>query len=206
MEAKIIEGFLNKINSVITSKIIEEEGKIKEIHIVSDLSRNPKQIARDVESVLVSQFDIHVDYKMISVAQVEGDAGVLRDCRFRLISVENISKGNQFTAIVTLEKDGELFEGKSTGISTTHNVMRLSCEATIEAVENCCDRKSIFAIEDVTKVNVSGKDTVLTYITALVGDQEILVCGSAISTKSGIESVVKSTLDAVNRIVARLIC
>jgi len=205
MEAKIIEGFLNKINSVITSKIVEEDGKIKEIHIVSDLSRNPKQIARDVESVLVSQFDMHVDYKMISVAQVEGDAGVLRDCRFRLISVENISKGSQFTAVVTLEKDGELFEGRSTGISTTNNILRLSCEATINAVENCCDRKNIFAIEEVAKISIAGKETVLTYITALLNDQEILVCGSAISMKSGIESVVKSTLDAVNRIVARLV-
>jgi hypothetical protein len=205
MEAKIIEEYLNRINSVITSRIIEEDGKIKEVHIVSDLSRNPKQIARDVESVLVSQFDIHVDYKMISVAQVEGDAGILKASRFRLISVENISKGTLFTAVITLERDGELFEGSSTGIATTNNIMRLTCEATINAVENCCDRKNIFAIEDVTKISISGKETLLTYITALVGDQEILVCGSAINAKNGIESVVKSTLDAVNRIVARLL-
>jgi hypothetical protein len=205
MEAKIIEEYLNRINSVITSRITEDDGKIKEIHIVSDLSRNPKQIARDVESVLVSQFDIHVDYKMISVAQVEGDAGILRASRFRLISVENICKGNLFTAVITLERDGELFEGTSTGIATNHNIMRLTCEATIQAVENCCDRKNIFAIEDVTKISVSGKETLLTYITALVGDQELLVCGSAINAKNGIESVVKSTLDAVNRIVARLV-
>lgn len=205
MEAKIIEEYLNRINSVITSRITEEGGKIKEIHIVSDLSRNPKQIARDVESILVSQFDIHVDYKMISVAQVEGDAGILKASRFRLISVENICKGNLFTAVITLERDGELFEGSSTGIATTNNIMRLTCEATINAVENCCDRKNIFAIEDVTKISVSGKETQLTYITALVGDQEILVCGSAINAKNGIESVVKSTLDAVNRIVARLL-
>jgi hypothetical protein len=205
MEAKIIENYLNRISSVITSRIVEEDGKIKEVHIVSDISRNPKQIARDVESVLVSQFDIHVDYKMISVAQVEGDAGILKNCRYKLCSVESTSRGSHFSATVTLDKDGEFFEGTSSGIATSNNILRITCEAAINAVENCVGRKNIFAIEDVTKVVVSGKETVLTYVTALIGDQEILVCGSAVSAKSGGELGVKSALDAVNRIVSRLL-
>ncbi len=205
MDTKIIEGFLNRINSVITSRIVEEENQIKEIHIVSDVSRNPKQIARDVESVMVSQFDLHVDYKMISVAQIQGDASILKTSRLRVSSIENQIKANTFTSTIVLEKDGEFFEGSSSGIATANNITRVISLATIDAVENCCGLKNIFAIEEIARLVVSGKDTIIIYITAIVGDQEILVSGSAVTAKNSDELVVKSVLDAVNRIVSRLL-
>ena len=205
MDTKIIESFLNRINSVITSRIVEEEDQIKEIHIVSDTTRNPKQIARDVESIMVSQFDLNVDYKMISVAQIQGDACILKTCRLKLCSIENKSKSNTFTSTIVLEKDGEFFEGSSSGIATSNNIMRIISLATINAIESCCGLKNIFAIEEIAKLMVSGKETIVVYITALVGDQEFLVCGSAVTAKNSGELAVKSVLDAVNRIVSRLL-
>ncbi len=205
MDTKVIESFLNRISSVITSRIVEDEDQIKEIHIVSDTKRNPKQIARDVESVMVSQFDLSVDYKMISVAQIQGDASILKSCRLKLCSIENKSKQNVFTSTIILEKDGEFFEGSSSGIATANNITRIISLATLEAVESCCGLKNIFAIEEVARLVVTGKETIVTYITAIVGDQEILVCGSAVTAKNSGELAVKSVLDAVNRIVSRLL-
>lgn len=205
MDTKVIESFLNRINSVITSRIVQEENQIREIHIVSDTSRNPKQIARDVESVMVSQFDLNVDYKMISVAQIQGDALILKTTRLKLFSIENKSKPNTFTSTVVLEKDGEFFEGSSSGIATANNITRVISLATINAIENCCGLKNIFAIEEIAKLLVLGKETIVIYITAIIGDQEILVSGSAVTAKNSDELAVKSVLDAVNRIVSRFL-
>ncbi len=104
-----IEDFLMKIQSVIGSKVVmNQNGQIEEIHIVSDLRRSPKQILRDVEAVLLSQFNQAIDYKKVSIAQIKG--GVIRneqDPRIKLKSIEYSNMGNTIDVTVTLEKGNE---------------------------------------------------------------------------------------------------
>ena len=205
METKEIESFINRISSVITSRIIHEGDDIREIHVVSDLSRNPKQVTRDVESVLVSQFNLPIDYKMISVAQVEGGLSVLKDFRFRLVGVQNSFSGSICSSTVSLERDGEVFEGTATGISTANNVLRVNCLATIIAVESCCGISNIFALEEVARVHVANREVILAVVTAIMGQTEVMVSGSAISGKTPSDLAVKATLDAVNRIISKTV-
>lgn len=205
METKEIESYLNRINSVITSRIVHEGNKIKEIHVVSDLSRNPKQVTRDIESVLVSQFDLPVDYKMISIAQVDSDSKALRDLRFRLCGVQNSFSGTVYTATVSLERNGDVFEGRASGISTHNNVLRINCLAAIDAVENCCGIRNVFALEEVTKLDIANKEIIVALVTAIIANTEIMVSGSAISGRSQADLAVKATLDALNRIITKMI-
>jgi hypothetical protein len=205
METKEIESFLNRINSVITSRIIHEGDDIKEIHIVSDLTRNPKQVTRDVESILVSQFNLPIDYKMISVAQVDGCVSGFKDFRFRLVGVQNSFSGSICNSIVSLERDGEVFEGTASGISTASNILRINCLATINAVECCCGITNVFALDDVMKFHLANKEVLLAVLTAIIGSTEVMVSGSAINGKSQSDLAVKATLDAVNRIVSKAV-
>ena len=50
---------------------INPDGTISAIHIVSSTKRSPKQIVRDVESVMAADFGIKVDHRKISIARVE---------------------------------------------------------------------------------------------------------------------------------------
>ena len=123
---KSIEQFLMKIQSVIGSKVImDSNGVIEEIHIVSDLRRSPKQILRDVEAILISEFDQSVDYKKISIAQVKGDSvKTEQDPRIRLRSIEYGNCGTSIDVTVTLEKFGERYTSTQSGIKTAFNVMQ----------------------------------------------------------------------------------
>ena len=53
-------------------------GHILEVHVGALPGRNPKQIARDVESMIVAKLGMPIDHRKISVAQVDEDAGVSR--------------------------------------------------------------------------------------------------------------------------------
>lgn len=58
------------------SIVPDDKGSIMEAHIVAAMGRSPKQIARDVESMLVAKLGIPIDHRKISVAQIEEDAEI----------------------------------------------------------------------------------------------------------------------------------
>ena len=49
----------------------DEDGDIAEVHVVASTDRQPKMVARDVESVLNAELDLSVDYKKIGVVVVD---------------------------------------------------------------------------------------------------------------------------------------
>ena len=79
------QALLNQLPGIINSKIIvDEEGNLIEIHILSDTGRSPKQIVRDVQSALLANNNLKVDHKIISVAQIEGKQIGRASCRERV--------------------------------------------------------------------------------------------------------------------------
>ncbi len=204
MNIKEIENFLNKISSVICSRIVLENEEIKEIHVVSDMQKNPKQLSRDIQSILISKFNIDVDYKIISVAQIEKESSLNEDFRLKLATIEHSTNGKIFNAKVVLEKDGEYFIGISSGPHSSSNIPKLLTAAVINAVENFFGSENVFIIEDVLKVILSGKEAFITLITTFISGKETLLSGSAANGKSNDEMIVKSALDAINRILVKL--
>ena len=204
MNINEIENFINKINSVICSRIVLENEQIKEIHVVSDMQKNPKQLSRDIQSVLISKFDLDVDYKIISVAQIESEDVLGGDFRLKLNTIEHSTNGKIFKAKVVLEKNGELYEGTSSGPHSSTNIPKLLTTAVIDAVEDFYGSENIFILEDVLKVILSGKEAFVTLITAFVSGKETLLSGSAVNGKNSDEMIVKSALDAINRVLTKL--
>ena len=47
--------------------------EIREVHVLTRSNRPPKQIVRDVQTVLLTRFDRNIDYRVVSVAYVEDD-------------------------------------------------------------------------------------------------------------------------------------
>ena len=66
-----IEETLRLIPGVLSARVVGDAGDPSEIHVLAGSERHPKQIARDVESCLAAKFDLVVDHRKISVAQME---------------------------------------------------------------------------------------------------------------------------------------
>ncbi|MBC7958500.1 MAG: hypothetical protein H7X94_01425, partial [Vallitaleaceae bacterium] len=57
-----MEKAINTLSGIISSKFIcEENGQIEELHIVSYNDRGPKQVSRDVQSLLIANYDLKMD-------------------------------------------------------------------------------------------------------------------------------------------------
>ncbi|MTI69157.1 MAG: hypothetical protein FH751_02735 [Firmicutes bacterium] len=204
MDIKSIEEFLGKINSVLSSKVVVNKDKeITEIHVLSSMERSPKQISRDVKSALMSKFDLDIDYKVISIAQIDKELTKDDDSRLKLKSVETSITGKRLKVKVILEKDDKVYEGKISGPNTTFNSKRMLATATLEAIEKYLGVEEVFVFEDTSKVNLAGEDVIVTAVSFLASNKEEIYSGSSFIDVDIKESVVKSTLDAVNRRVMR---
>lgn len=110
------QNLLNKIPGVINTKVVaNEEGKPTEIHVLADLSRGPKQIVRDVQSALLASYNLSVDHKIISVAQIEDNNIGVRESRLAIESIQIYSKSGKIEACILLKKDEQLYEGIAVG-------------------------------------------------------------------------------------------
>jgi hypothetical protein len=67
-------ALLNRLPGVFAAGIrTNEDGAINEIHVLASSSRNPKQMARDIQSALLAAYNLDVDHRIISIAQLSDD-------------------------------------------------------------------------------------------------------------------------------------
>jgi hypothetical protein len=201
-----IENSLSQVAEIRAARIVSsEEGVIQEIHVLALPSKSPKQLVRDIESTIMAQFGIAIDHKKVSIAQLgresitESTDEEFNAQRARIHSVHTEASGYRAEATVTLELEGELYTGIAEGPASTTGRRRLVAQATLDAIERYVDGQFGFALEDVAIIAL-GRERVATVCVVLVtplGEQAF--SGSALSRQSENDSIVRATLDAINR-------
>lgn len=206
MQTEKIENYLLKVQSVIGCKVIlDKKDEISEVHIVSDLRRSPKQILRDIEAVMISEFDIPIDYKKVSIAQVRsGSIKLDQDPRLKLKLIEYNNNGANVAVKVALEKQDETYESELVGINTSNNFNRLVGSVVLKAVASYLDVSDVFVFEDVKFVDLANIHVVVVSITSVINGKEEVFTGTAKVIADQKEAIARATLDAVNRHVLQL--
>ncbi len=197
------EQAIKQIKSVVAARIkVNNQGEIEEVHILAGSGRAPKQIVRDVESILVAQFDVQIDHKKISVAQVEDDEdgtfAIVESTRPKLVGVTLRTVNGMADVKVELLTGDKIIEGTAQGPSSAHNKLRLFVEATLKALSPLTLDKFLF-VEDVGISQFTKHQIALVSITLITSGVEQSLTGSAVVRNDDREAVVKATLDAVNR-------
>lgn len=206
MQIEKIENYLLKVQSIIGCKVITgDNDQISEMHIVSDLRRSPKQILRDIEAVMISEFDLPIDYKKVSIAQVRsGSIKLDQDPRLKLRLIEYNNDGTNVTVKVALEKQDEVYESELVGINTANNFNRLVGGVVLNTVANYLKVSDVFVFEDVKFIELANVKVVVVSITSVINGKEEIYTGTAKVASDHKEAVARATLDAVNRHVLHL--
>lgn len=200
-----MEKMINSISGVMSSKIVyDEQNEIEEIHIISNNNRSPKQVSRDIQSVLAAQYDLKIDHKKISVAQINSGEKIDKNYRFSIGSIGYSIVENMAEVKVVLKKGDEEFESIIQGPNSKNNVYRIVVQATLECIHNFIGRRDLFIVEDVEKIILAKQDVLTIGITCVLNEREELLVGSAVIKKDDYETIVKATLDAINRKVLQL--
>ena len=195
-----IEVLINKINSVINSRVVlNEQNQIVEIHILANTSRTPKQVIRDIQSLLITMYNIKIDHKIISIAQVYDDVESLNTPRLIIKSVEYISFNMSGKSKVTLGYDKNVYIGEMEGIHSSNQAYRLVGQATLNAVELFLENYRRFILEEIKISEISNRSVVLSAVTVVSKDSEKLLIGKCILENDVNGAIAKAVLDAVNR-------
>lgn len=204
MNIGIIEETIEKLDSVISCKmVLGENENIDEIHIVSNGSRSVKQLLRDIQSILIATYNIQIDHKKISIATIQDESLKKSECRLKIVSVSHEKNGQRATVKVTLDNHKDVFESSIMGVNTSRNIDRMIVDATLKTVEDAFGYEDTFILEDIKTVTVSVEQVVIVVIMGIHNGREQRFCGSSLVRSDYKESVVKASLDAINRYLSR---
>lgn len=199
-----MEEIINQIPEVISSKVIvSASNDLEEIHVLASNQRNAKQIARDIQSALTAKFDIKVDHKIISVAQINFKQETESEFRLKIHSIGYSVSGNMAQIKVVLQKGDELIEGLAEGMNSKNNVYRMVANATLECIHTLLGMNSTFIVEDIEQMQLAKRNVIVTAISLITHHEEELMVGSAVVRKDEYETIVRATLDAINRRIVR---
>jgi hypothetical protein len=200
-----LQELINDVEGVVSSKVkLDDTGNLVEIHALADKSRNAKQIVRDIQSAVTAKFDLEIDHRIISIAQLSCDSVMQRDMRIVFKGMEVASKGLELDVKVMLSHREKDYCGSQKGINTTTSINRTIAQATLKALSDFLNIGEIFVVEDVGTLNIAKTNVVVVAVTCVDKNGEQLLIGSSMNLGDIKEAVVKATLDAVNRRIAKL--
>ena len=193
-----IEKSINKLNGVLFCKIVLAENQgIREIHIITKDYCNPKKISRDIESLLIAQYNIEIDYRKISIAQVRDEKDYSNRLKFSDVIVSSTDEHLQ--VIVKLENKDKLFEGKIDCANWNKNREYIIARATLDAITSFLNGKIFFQVDEIRRLQMDGKEIMLISINLISSQGKENLVGAALTADDPNKTVVNSILKAVNR-------
>jgi hypothetical protein len=198
-----IESALSRIPSVTAARVVTgPSGRIAEVHVLAKRDRAPKQLVRDVQSVILASFGLDVDYRTVSVVQLddpltESDS-IAPHPRVALLRLSSEVKGHSSEIRVHVSSAGEEHVGSVTGPASSG--MRLVARAVVQAVLELVGDSALDV--DYADVIPAGEYTVAVAVLRLAtskGDQ--VVSGSAVVRKDSNDAMARASLSALNRLL-----
>jgi hypothetical protein len=194
-----------------------ESGAVREVHVVARPRKAPKHVVRDVQAVALATFGIEIDHRVVSVAQVDlGDdaagessgAASARPApapgRARYTGLHVHAEGRETIVTVALDRDGVDVTGTAVGAAATSTRLRLVAQATIDALRRLDEHDEVFDVASALVTSVGSAPVAVVTVARVSPAGEELMAGSAIVRAGGeSEAVVRATLDATNRRLAR---
>ncbi len=199
---KELEEALRSLKGVQGARVvINEAGEVEEIHVVVESQRSPKQMVRDVESLLLARFNLSVDHRKISVAQL-GEERKLVEKRLKFHDLSLSVAGTRAKTVVRLKKGEEILEGEATGAASSRNILTLFSQATLNAVAKCLPDEVAFSLNDILLMDSKGRETVVVLVDLLSPEGEEPLAGAALVKQDVGKAAVLATLSAINRRLA----
>ncbi len=193
-----IKALICKLPDIMNCSVVcDEAGNIEEIHVLAAVGKNIKQMVRDIQSAINAKFNISVDYKKISIAQINESEYKEARVRIESIAVKNID--NMIEAVVALTYDDKIYEGTSKKVKSKSNRAKAVAEATLSALEAYMGISSILYLEGMETIKVSGKEVYICLVGFSQDNVEESLSGCSIISLDENESAVKAILSAVNR-------
>lgn len=186
--------------------VLCEDDTPKEIHILASYTKSPKSLTRDVQSALMAAFNIDVDYRIISIAQIHPE---FHDESTRLCYAGIDAKyfNGQGSISVYLSCGDSQFKGEATytGRNTSahlRGVALATLNAITQYISNKSEKYNYYDMISSEIVEIGGMPV---NIVTLCDDKGKQFIGSSFIKEHHDDAVVRSVLDALNRRICKAV-
>ena len=211
------EALLNSLRGVVSARVVARPGGvIEEIHLLTEGDVQAKQSVRNVESALLAHFGLKIDHRKVSVAQTGAEQeaaveafGVLEgrgaDRRFLFLTHRvDTERGHRVRIAVTVEWDGEQYEGEATGADVFRARLETTAAATLAAIGKAIvafigEGEVALSVDGVKTVDAFDGQFILVVIHAIHGRSITALAGAAAVEDTADRAVILGTLQAADR-------
>ncbi len=196
-----LELTLTQVRGVYASRVIvDEQRKVCEIHIIATNERKPKQIIRDIETILCVKHGLRVDYRKISLVQLTvQDLRRLPLARPEIRRVVEENLGEQRKILVEILGAGRIVRGEASARIDGATLFYSAARATVECVEKLVGRQIDVRVEHATTLRLDAYEIAIVVLTCWIEDREEKLVGASFVGSHPAESAARATLDALNR-------
>lgn len=227
-----IDILLETLTGVVRARVRpDEDGRqLREIHVLSDGALAPKQIVRNIETLLKTAFDLTIDHRIVSIAVLKQGAEVeeasAREAAAREASAPDgppekrarkvaaglasrvvfhklqvVQDALKCTAHVELKLGDVIFEGTHRDTDTPEARVYAAARAVIEALEYLTEKQMAFYLAGLEQMRVYEDRLLVVLVEARQGRQRMRMVGTAAVKDDTHEAAVRAVLDAVNRFI-----
>ncbi len=177
---------------VVVVHVYDQEPARTRVHVVVRSASTPRQVVRQIVSLLRNFGWKEIEPSMVTVVQIQESEGEgAGHYRLRIIGYSLVRSALGLEGVCRLGWGGLQCEGKVQGSAP----LAVMAEATVAAVNQAVGSAWVVVL-DAKLVEQGGRSVAL--IMVRYGDEEVLT-GSAVMHGVLEETVVRATLDAVNR-------
>lgn len=224
-----IDTLLETLTGVVRARVRPDENgrHLREIHVLSDGALAPKQIVRNIETLLKTAFDLTIDHRIVSIAVLKQGAEVEESAareapvqeprperRARKAStgpgsrvvfhkLQVVQDALKCTAHVELKLGDVIFEGMHRDTDTPEARVYAAARAVIEALEYLTEKQMAFYLAGLEQMRVYEDRLLVVLVEARRGRQRMRMVGTAAVKDDTHEAAVRAVLDAVNRFITR---
>ncbi len=207
MNFREFEETLCRLPAVDAVRVVGDNDRVSEVHVLTGPGKSAKQVVRDVQSLAMARFGANIDRRVISVVQIaaEDRPPSVGGERAKVAGIQEQPEGNRSTVTVTLDWQGEQHTGSATGSAASSARMRLVGEATLRALEHAHDGLPPLALDAIGAPGVGMRNVVVAVVVSVApdGSEEVSV-GCALSGDDAQEAAVRAVLDSLNRRIPQL--
>jgi hypothetical protein len=198
-----VESTLRTIPGVLSARLVPGfEREVDELHVLTSVEKQPKQAARDVQTVLMARFGVTTDHRVISIVQLDERDHLVGSASRAVIDRVAVSQSGPRVAVEVALLDGEdELVGRSEGAASSTARVRGVAQATLAAARPLVGEGLVVEFEGAEVVEVLGRRLAVTLVHLRARRSEQLLVGSALVRDDEADAVARSVLDALNRTI-----
>ena len=198
------KALTEKLAGVLSVQCVTDGAAVREVHVLSDQSRSPKQIVRDIQPALLAQFQLELDHRVISVAQIPGLPTAVQQRRLICDKLELSTGRAGVDAAVSLRIGDISHRGTAHSDLSSAGRSRAIAQATADAINQFLAAGCRFCLEELRQVPMGSQTAVMVGLRLEQSGKTESLLGACYLGEDPNFSVALATLDGVNRRILTL--